>query len=42
LNISRVTLYRLLRRLAIRPRREINEVERRDALTAGAVREEVR
>jgi DNA-binding NtrC family response regulator len=42
LNISRVTLYRLLRRLAIRPRREINDVETRDALTAGAVREEVR
>ena len=42
LNISRVTLYRMLRRLAIRPKREINGVEPLGALTAGAVREEVR
>jgi DNA-binding NtrC family response regulator len=42
LNISRVTLYRMLRRLAIRPRREINNVEPRDVLAAGAVRGEVR
>ena len=42
LNISRVTLYRMLRRLAIRPKRGINGVEPLGALTAGAVREEVR
>jgi hypothetical protein len=32
----------MLRRLAIRPKREINGVEPLGALTAGAVREEVR